>query len=126
MRRTSQTIAVSLRQALYLASKGATFNVYPEGPGTRPARAAIPEDVRRGYATKRQALLKEWREVDPEGFRLWKLAMAVMVRGQEKHLELLTGWAAEIQERDGIRLVDPCAYCKTCRTARAVATKGEC
>jgi hypothetical protein len=111
-------VALNLRQVLYLSSKGATFNVYPGGPGSRPVRAAIPEADRKSYARERQELFVEWRTVDPEGFKLWRTAMAALGRGMEAHLELLTGWAAEIQETDGIRLVDPCAYCKECRAAR--------
>lgn len=112
MRRTSQAIAMSLRGALYLASKGAMENTYPNGPGTRPVLAPVPEDVRRKYAGIRKALLTEWRTVDIEGWRLWRNALVIVRRHED---EPLSGWSEMVYEESGLRLADPCRYCRECR-----------
>lgn len=98
MRRTSKTIAISLRNLLYWSDR----------------RAGLPEADRKQWAARRQSTLSEWREVDPEGFRIWAIAMRIARRG---HVPL-TGWAGMVEAESGIRLADPCEYCQECRSSR--------
>lgn len=114
MERSSKAIAMSLRQTLYLASKGALVNTYPNGEGTRPVLAPLTEEERRKHTRERKELLTEWRSVDLEGWRLWRTALVTAHHSTEEP----EGWAGLIFEESGIRLADPCKYCRECRNRR--------
>ncbi|MEU6704701.1 hypothetical protein [Streptomyces wuyuanensis] len=113
MRRTSLAIAMSLRHYTYASEAGARYNTYPNG-GTRTPDAVLVEytpDERAANARQRDALLTEWREVDPVGHDQWRAATDAL-----SPAEPLTGWAEMIRESYGVRVVDPCRFCRSCRS----------
>ncbi|MEU9707974.1 hypothetical protein AB0E21_05060 [Streptomyces sp. NPDC047967] len=115
VRRSSQAIAMDLRFHVYASEPGATCNTYPSGPGGLPAPLPYSAEQRAENAVKRDAVLAEWAETDPEGLGAWLRASAELSNGSRAPE---AGWAALVYERDGIRLVDPCAFCRECRTRR--------
>ncbi len=114
MRRSSQTIAINLRYWVYASAEGARYNTYPSG-SSGPVLAARSVEEREEAIRHRDGLLSFWREVDPEGADLFTAAVADLESVASAEL---TGWAAEIYRQDGIRLVDPCRYCRECRSRR--------
>lgn len=117
VRRTSQTIAMTLRWLLYVSEPGATYNTYPNGPVSSSAvRVAYTEQERTEWAQELNRVLDEWNRADPDGFHSWKVATAAMRGGDDSALSV--GWSAKMLADDGMRIVDPCAHCKECRTRR--------
>lgn len=115
VRRPSQAIAMDLRFHVYASEPGATCNTYPSGAGSPPVQARYSEEQRAENARERDTVLAEWAETDPEGHDEWRKASAELSNGSDAPR---AGWAALVYERDGIRLVDPCAYCQSCRARR--------
>ncbi|MCY0941925.1 hypothetical protein [Streptomyces antarcticus] len=107
---------MTLRLYVYASEAGAKYKEYPyEQLGAKPAYVNYSEEKRESNARMRDTLLSEWRRVDPEGERLWRVAVLNLHNDPGSQL---TGWAATIFEHDGMRLVDPCVYCKECRSRR--------
>ncbi|MGW2419020.1 hypothetical protein ACWC0C_07105 [Streptomyces sp. NPDC001709] len=96
LRRTSQTIAMSLRYYLYAVTPGSVYNTYPHGP-SRPVPVEYSEHERAEHAVRLAEMLGEWRAVDPEGYELWE--------------------AAQATDSDP----DPCRFCRECRGRVAAA-----
>jgi hypothetical protein len=113
MRRTSQTIAMNLRFHLYVSTPGATYRTSLRTPTGQPATTQYSRQEIDANAKERDRVLVEWAEVDPEGYRAWHLATVAMQGGDES--ALAEGWSAMILEEHGLKIVDPCAYCQSCR-----------
>ncbi|MEU6389943.1 hypothetical protein [Streptomyces sp. NPDC046939] len=113
MRRTSQTIAMNLRFYVYASEPGAFYNTYPNGSGARPVPVQYTEEERERHTQERDAAFAEWQEVDPEGYSLWREATAAMQEGDSS--ELVHGWSEMMVRRHGVRIVDPCRFCRSCR-----------
>mgnify|MGYP001559767573 FL=1 len=116
MRRTSQTIAMNLRFHLYASTQGAVHNTYPGGPG----RPAVPVPYTRAELDSnregRDRVLIEWAETDPDGFNAWSDAMGAVQDGDDSSLRY--GWSSQLLEEEGLKIVDPCAHCRECRSRR--------
>lgn len=112
-RRTSQTHAMNLRHHLYCAEPGATYNTYPGSLG-KPVPVAYTRAELDANREDRDRALIEWAEADPEGFGLWSAAQAAVTEGDDG--PLTSGWSAMIRDEHGLRIADPCAYCRECRT----------
>jgi hypothetical protein len=107
---------MTLRWLLYVSESGAKYNTYPNGPGSTPVLVAYTEQERAEWAQERDRVLKEWESTDPDGFHSWKVATAAMVGGDDSALS--EGWSAKTLADDGMRIVDPCAHCRECRSRR--------
>ncbi len=115
MGRLSQAIAMDLRYHLYASDPRAVRYTYPNGRGTAPVPVAYTEEERADNTRRRDEVLAEWKATDPVGYQLWDEAMERMRAGDES--DLADGWAALTLE-DGVRIVDPCRYCRECRSRR--------
>ncbi|SCD91152.1 hypothetical protein GA0115243_104768 [Streptomyces sp. ScaeMP-e83] len=115
VRRSSQAIAMDLRFHVYASEPGATCDTYPSGPGGLPVPLPYSAEQRAENALRRDAVLAEWAETDPAGHDGWRRASAELANDSSAPKD---GWAAQIFEVDGIRLVDPCAHCRECRSRR--------
>ncbi|QLE71129.1 hypothetical protein FGW37_05490 [Streptomyces rectiverticillatus] len=107
---------MDLRFSLYASEEGAVYRIYPGGAGTRPELVEYTAEERKTHRATRDALLDEWKKVDPEGYELWSVATASMEAGDDT--ELLAGWSAKLLTDDGVAVVDPCRYCRECRVRR--------
>lgn len=108
-----KTLAMNIRNALYDSKEGALMHSYPNGSGTRPVLVPIPEEQREEAKESLARLLKVWEEIDFKGYRLWRSHSALLDGGGST--EPLKGWALHVFEESGLRLVDPCTLCRTCR-----------
>ncbi|MFI5865830.1 hypothetical protein [Streptomyces sp. NPDC051546] len=104
---------MDLRFHVYAATEGATRNTYPGPTGSPPVLVPYTVEELRGNALRRDAVLAEWAEADPTGHELWVKATGELHQDQE-----LTGWAGLKERTEGIRLADPCRYCRECRSRR--------
>ncbi|WP_338781708.1 hypothetical protein [Streptomyces sp. DG1A-41] len=107
---------MSLRFLVYASEPGAFYNTYPNGSSALPVPVEYTPGEREENASKRDAAFEEWQEVDPEGYRLWHLATVAMQGGDSS--ELAEGWSEMMTRRHNVRIVDPCKYCKSCRSRR--------
>lgn len=112
MRRQSQAIAMSLRWLLYVVEPGSEYKTYPNGSGS--VLVAYTEQEREEAARERDRLLTEWESADPDGLHSWKAETAAMQGGDDS--ALAKGWSALMLAENGMRIVDPCAYCRECRS----------
>ncbi|MFF8367832.1 hypothetical protein ACF05W_03210 [Streptomyces lydicus] len=113
LRRQSQAIAMDLRFHLYASEPGAKRDTYPRGAGSPPVPVAYTEEEQAKHRHQRDWALEEWEATDPEGHRLWRQATASLASGNMSQID--SGWSALILERDGMRIVDPCRFCRECR-----------
>lgn len=109
---TSQTMAMNLRQYLYMSEPGAVYNAYPDG-SRRPVTMLYTDAERAEHVKTRDRALDAWRKIDPEGHHAWHLATVAVQGGDDSPLR--EGWSAMIREEYGLKIVDPCAYCRECR-----------
>lgn len=115
MSKTSQTIAMNLRFHLYVSTPGAVYNTYPVSPA-RPVPVPYTREELDTNAVERDRVLVEWAEVDPEGFAAWSAAQAAVTEGDDEPLK--SGWSAMMLE-GGLKVADPCVYCRECRSRTA-------
>ncbi|WP_416972520.1 hypothetical protein [Streptomyces sp. 4F14] len=107
---------MNLRFYLYASEPGAFYYTYPNGAGTRPVPEVYTDAELAENTQKRDATYAEWRDVDPEGYRLWRAATAAMKSGDSSQLE--SDWSRGMLKNHRVQIVDPCRFCASCRSRR--------